>query len=75
MASMAVWHRCCRCGRRTDVAYTDGGALALVHGAVYCRECYLADGHAECPGCQALLYSDWAYCPKCGRCVREGSRG
>lgn len=57
---------CGKCLQPTDICYTDGGALAMVHGQCLCRSCYIADGHPECPQCKELTYKGFRFCPWCG---------
>lgn len=57
---------CATCGKETAACYTDEGILGLTHGRCQCRECYIKDGHPECPNCKNLLQQGWSFCPHCG---------
>lgn len=67
---------CPRCGKQmpAGVVYTDGGGLAIAHGQYTCRECYIADGHPECPHCHELTASGWTYCCHCGSKLQEATQ-
>jgi hypothetical protein len=57
---------CAKCGQVTDICWTDGGALAMVHGHCLCRDCYIAGGHPECPSCKGLNHKTASFCSHCG---------
>jgi hypothetical protein len=57
---------CSTCGKPIDKVYSDGGILAISHGGGQCKECYLKDGHKECPKCEGMAYTSWKFCPNCG---------
>lgn len=59
-------HKCLTCGKDTDVCYTDAGVIGMVHGVCQCHDCYVIDGHPECPGCKELTADNWKYCSNCG---------
>lgn len=69
---LGIDRRCAQCGEPTTVCYTDGGALALVHGQYLCRRCYIDDRHPECPHCHELTYDKWRYCAHCGQALKGG---
>lgn len=58
-------HRCSSCSKTTEVCYTDGGIMGMVHGDCQCRGCY-AKIHPECPSCNELTDKLWLYCAHCG---------
>lgn len=42
------------------------GYLGMTHGACQCRECYVKNGHPECPECKGLTLPEWKFCSHCG---------
>lgn len=58
--------KCRTCRKETDVCYTDEGVLGMTHGSCQCRDCYVKDGHPECPKCKELTYESWKFCTHCG---------
>lgn len=64
-----VRYYCGTCGKQTNEIYSDGGGLALVHGFIQCRACYVKSGHPECPNCKGLTSPQWGYCAHCGHAL------
>jgi len=65
---------CAKCGATSDICYTDAGVFGMVHGQGLCRDCYIADGHPECPNCKELGSDSWRFCAHCGSELRPITR-
>lgn len=65
---------CTSCHAVTEDCYTDSGALGMAHGQCQCRDCFIADGHPECPICHGLTSRNWLYCAHCGTPLTNSTR-
>jgi len=63
--------KCASCKTEAEVCYTDQGVLGMTHGCCLCRDCYIKDGHPECPECGELCYESWKFCGHCGADLKK----
>lgn len=66
---------CRTCGVQITDCYMDTGGLGFAHGDCQCRDCYVKDGHPECPNCGVLMLQSWGFCAHCGVALARGASG